>query len=122
VRGSALSRYPLVADFDAAAAVSCVFIRTAALRAMFDLPELAAFKAAFDRTYEERTLRAHFQRTELFSHAHASVIDALMSVAELVTFKPGKPIAAEGDPCDAFYLVRGGYVPVSTRSAPPPSR
>src|SRR5688572_14539809 len=51
--GSALSRYPLAADFDAATDVTCLLIRTAALRAMFDLPELAAFKAAFDRAYKE---------------------------------------------------------------------
>ena len=51
--GSALSRYPLAADFDAATGVTCLLIRTAALRAMFDLAELAAFKAAFDRDYNQ---------------------------------------------------------------------
>ena len=30
--------------------------------------------------------------------------------------KPGKEIAKEGDPCDAFYLVRGGYIKVSAGS------
>ena len=114
--GSALSRYPLAADFDAATDVTCLLIRTAALRAMFDLPELAAFKAAFDRDYKERTLRAHLQRCELFANAGAAIIETLISRAELVAFKPGKAIAAEGEPCDAFYLVRGGYVQATTRT------
>ena len=114
--GSALSRYPLAADFDAATDVSCLLIRTAALRAMFDLPELAAFKAAFDRDYKERTLRAHLQRMRAVRECRRAIIETLISRAELVTFKPGKPIAAEGAPCDAFYLVRGGYVQVAARS------
>jgi Fe-S-cluster-containing hydrogenase component 2/CRP-like cAMP-binding protein len=114
--GSALSRYPLAADIDAATDVTCLFIRTAALRAMFDLPELTAFKAAFDRDYKERTLRAHLQRCELFANAGAAIIETLISRAELVAFKPGTAIAVEGTPCDAFYLVRGGYVQATARS------
>lgn len=114
--GSALTRFPLAVDFYAATNVSCVLIRTAALRAMFDAPELAAFQATFDRRYKERTLRAHLQRTELFADVERPIIETLISRAELVSFKPGKTIAVEGSPCDAFYLVRGGYVRVSAHS------
>lgn len=113
--GGALNRFPLAADFYAATAVSCILIRTAALRAMFDLPELASFKASFDRAYRERTLRAHLQRTPLFAGVDRSVIETLITRAALVTFKPGKPIVVEGTPCDAFYLVRGGHIKVSSR-------
>ncbi|HYB94697.1 MAG TPA: cyclic nucleotide-binding domain-containing protein [Vicinamibacterales bacterium] len=113
--GSALTRMPLAVDYYAATAVSCVLIRTAALRAMFDLPELAAFKATFDRKYKERTLRAHLQRTDLFKNVDRAIIETVISRAELVTFKPGKTIAVEGTPCDAYYLVRGGYIKVSAR-------
>jgi Fe-S-cluster-containing hydrogenase component 2/CRP-like cAMP-binding protein len=114
--GSALSRFPIVTNFDAATDVSCLLIRTAALRLMFDAPELAAFKTAFDRDYKARMLRAQLQRCELFAGVEPSIVETLISRADLLTFKPGKPIAAEGDPCDAFYLVRGGYVQVSARS------
>ncbi len=114
--GSALTRFPIAVDFYAATNVSCVLIRTAALRAMFDVPELAPFKATFDRIYKERTLRAHLQRTALFAGVERAIIETLVSRAELLSFKPGKTIAQEGGPCDAFYLVRGGYIKVSARS------
>ncbi len=114
--GSALSRFPIVVDFLAATDVSCVLIGTAALRAMFEVPELASFKALFDRRYRERTLRTHLQRAKLFSQLDPSVVETLISRAELVSFKPGRTIAEEGSPCDAFYLVRGGYIQVAVRS------
>jgi Fe-S-cluster-containing hydrogenase component 2/CRP-like cAMP-binding protein len=112
---SALSRYPLAADLTAAGDVSALFIRTAALRLMFDLPELAAFKAAFDRDYRDRILRAHLLGTDLFANIDATAMDTLIARAELVAYKPGKPIALEGSPCDAFHLVRGGYVQMAAR-------
>lgn len=114
--GSALTRFPLAVDFYAATNISCVLMRTAALRAMFDVPELAPFKATFDRTYKERTLRAHLQRTELLANVDRAIIETLVSRAELLSFKPGKTIAVEGSPCDAFYLVRGGYIKMSAGS------
>jgi Fe-S-cluster-containing hydrogenase component 2/CRP-like cAMP-binding protein len=114
--GSALSRFPIVTDIDAATDVSCLFIRTAALRAMFDVPELGTFKAAFDRDYRDRALRVELQRCDLFADVDGSILEALIGRAQLIAFKPGKPIAAEGAPCDAFYLVRGGYVQVAVRS------
>lgn len=114
--GSALSRFPLMVAFHAETDVTCLLIRTAGLRAMFDVPELAPFKDEFDRRYRERTLRTHLQRTPLFAALDASTIDALIGRAELLTFKPGRPIASEGSPCDAFYLVRGGYVGLGVSS------
>jgi Fe-S-cluster-containing hydrogenase component 2/CRP-like cAMP-binding protein len=112
---SALSRYPLAADITAASEVSALFIRTPGLRLMFDLPELGAFKAAFDRDYRERMLRACLGRTGLFAGIDAEAIEALTARAELVTYKPGKAIALEGSPCDAFYVVRGGYLQLAAR-------
>ena len=114
--GSALSRFPIVGDIDAATEVSCLFIRTAALRAMFDMPELAAFKAVFDRDYRDRVLRDELRRCNLFTNVEESTLETLISKSQLIAFKPGKRIAAEGAPCDAFYLVRGGYVQVAALS------
>ena len=60
--GSALSRYPIAADFDAATDVTCLLIRTAALRAMFDLPELARvqgrIRSRLQGAHPARTLAA----------------------------------------------------------------
>jgi Fe-S-cluster-containing hydrogenase component 2/CRP-like cAMP-binding protein len=114
--GSALSRFPIVSDFRAGSDGTCLLIRTAALRAMFDLPELSSFKEEFDRRYKARTLRAHLQRVELLSDVDPSIIETLISRADLLAFKPGKRIVEQGAPCDALYLVRGGYVKVSVGS------
>ncbi len=116
--GSALTRFPIAVDFHAVTDVSCLLIRTAGLRAMLEVPELASFKALFDRRYRERTLRTHLQRVKLFSQLDPSVVETLISRAELVSFKPGRTIAEEGSPCDAFYLVRGGYIQVAVRRGP----
>ncbi len=114
--GSALSRFPIVVAFHAITDVKCLLIRTPGLHAMFEVPELVPFKAEFDRRYRARTLRTHLQRAAIFADLDFTIIETLISRAELVTFKPGRPIAIEGSPCDAFYLVRGGYVGMSVRS------
>ena len=115
--GSALSRYPIAIDLTASSDVSCVLIRTPALRAMFDVPELAGFKELFERRYRERTLRSHLRRVDLFADLDEAALERLVDRAELRSFKPKEVIAEEGQPCDAFYLVRGGYVKVSVRTS-----
>jgi Fe-S-cluster-containing hydrogenase component 2 len=41
------------------------------------------------------------------------VIERLKERAELVSCEPGQVVEQEGEPADAFYLVRGGFVKVS---------
>ena len=113
--GSALSRYPIATDIAAASKLRCLLIRTPALRAMLDLPELASFKALFDDRYKQRALRAHFTRVDLFKDLDDSVIDRLIANVELVSFKPGRVIAEQGSKADALFLVRGGYVKVGVK-------
>ena len=113
--GSALSRYPIATDIVAAADATCLLIRTPALRAMFDQPEFASFKTVFDDRYRQRTLRAHLRRVPLFRNLDATVLDAIADRADLVAFKPGRVIAEQGTPADAFFLVRGGYIKVGVR-------
>ena len=110
--GSALSRYPIATDIAAIDQVTCLLIRTPALRNMLDRPELAAFKTLFDDRYRQRALRAHFLRVDLFKDLAEPVIDRLISDVELISFKPGRVIAEQGSPAESFYLVRGGYVKV----------
>ncbi len=113
--GSALSRYPIATDIVAVSEVTCLLIRTPALRSMLDRPELAAFKALFDNRYKQRALKAHFHRVALFKDLDDTVIDRLIDGVELVSFKPGRVIAEQGSPAEAFYLVRGGYVKVGVK-------
>lgn len=113
--GSALSRYPIATDIDAIGEVRCLLFRTPALRRMLDEPDLSSFKDLFDDRYRQRTLRAHFARVDLFKDLDRAVIDRLIAAVELVSFKPGRLIAEQGTPADAFYLVRGGYVKVGVK-------
>ena len=113
--GSALSRYPIATDITAASAVQCLLIRTPALRSMLDLPELESFKELFDARYKQRALRSHLHRVDLFKDLGDAVIERLIEAVDLVTFKPGRVIAEQGKPADAFFLVRGGYVKVGVK-------
>jgi Fe-S-cluster-containing hydrogenase component 2/CRP-like cAMP-binding protein len=114
--GSALSRYPIGFDLKAAVDSSCLLFKTQALRTMFDVPEMASFKDLFDQLYRQRTLAAHLRGVDIFSGLRPAALTALVDRAELVTFKPGARIATEGEPCEAFYLVRGGCVQASVHT------
>jgi CRP-like cAMP-binding protein/Fe-S-cluster-containing hydrogenase component 2 len=113
--GSALSRFPIATDIVAVSSVTCLLVRTPLLRVLLEQPEFRAFKQTFDTRYRERTLRAHLRRVAAFEDLEPEVLDALAECAELVTFKPDKTIALQGDSIDALYLVRGGYVKVGQR-------
>ena len=113
---SALSRYAVASHVVAASDVTCWLIGTAALRRMFDEPELASFKSFFDSRYRERALAAVIRRAGLFQDVSEQVLERLRSRAELVSFKPNKLIVEQGTPADAVYLIRGGYVKVSAKT------
>jgi CRP-like cAMP-binding protein/Fe-S-cluster-containing hydrogenase component 2 len=113
--GSALSRYPIATTISARSDVRALLIRTPALRLMIDQPELASFKAFFETRYRERALRAHLNRVPLFRALPEAALEELVAAAELVTFKPNRVIATEGEPTDSFFLVRAGYIKMSTR-------
>ncbi|MBA2260425.1 MAG: cyclic nucleotide-binding domain-containing protein [Acidobacteria bacterium] len=110
---SALSRYPHATDVVAVTALRCVVLPTPVLRRLKN--EVDAFGEMIDRLYVERTLDVHLARVELFAGLPAEVRSALRASAELVSFSPNQEIAAQGDPCDDFYLVRGGYVRLAVR-------
>ena len=114
--GGALTRYPVGVDVTAVNDVRCLFIKSQALLAMFDSEKAAPFQARFDQRYRNRVLRSHLQRVDLFANAAAAVMDALVRQCDLVSFKPNKPIATEGQPCEFFYFVRGGHLKLSART------
>ncbi len=113
--GSALSRYPVATDIVAITPVRCVFIRSQALRLMFNDPEFEAFRAFFDVRYRDRTLKAHLRRVPILEGLDKETLDEIAAGAELVRFKPDRVIAEQGTPSDAMFLVRGGYVKVGLR-------
>lgn len=108
----ALSRYPVSADVFAAAPLRCLVIRTPALRLMLKQRELASFRAFVDERYRTRTLASHLRGSAVFAGLDDAAIERLRDCAELATFDPGARIVEQGGTCDAFYLVRGGYVRV----------
>ncbi len=110
---SALSRYPHAVDIVALSALRCVVLPTPVLRRL--KTEVDAFGETVDRLYVERTLDVHLSRVDLFAGLPPEVRTALRSAAELLQFDPDQAIVDQGEPCDALYLVRGGYVKVAVR-------
>jgi len=110
---SALSRYPHATDVVAITELHCIVIPTPLLRRLKN--EVEPFGEMLDRIYVERTLDVHLARVDLFAALPADVREALRAEAELCSFFPNQPIVAQGEPCDAFYLVRGGHVKVAVQ-------
>ena len=110
---SALSRYPHATDVVALTSLHCVIIPTHLLRRLKN--EIVPFGEMLDRLYVERTLDVHLARVDLFGSLPDEVRSAMRAEAELCRYHPGEPIVAQGDACDAFYLVRGGHVKVAVR-------
>ena len=109
---SALSRYPVSATVRAATDIRLLEIRLPGLRML--QASSKDFKKFLDTRYRERTLGRHLRSVSLFEGVSQAAIEAVREKAELVAFGPGQVIVEEGTPADAFFLVRGGYVKVST--------
>jgi CRP-like cAMP-binding protein/Fe-S-cluster-containing hydrogenase component 2 len=111
---SALSRYPVSATVRARTEVSCLMIRTPALRIL--QRSAPKFKEFVDRRYRERSLETHLRNVGLFAQCSDRFLRDLKDRVKLVSFEPGELIVEEGAPADSFFMVRGGYVKVSARS------
>ncbi len=111
---SALSRYPVSANVRAVSRVTLLQIRLRGLRTLAQTSK--EFKAFLDTRYRERTLTQHLRNVSLFARADEAFLNRIKEKAELVAFEPGRVIAEEGAPADAFYLVRGGYVKVGVKA------
>ena len=71
------------------------------------------FKVEMDKKYRERSLNNHLRSVPLFSSVDETVLALLNAKVELVTFGKSQVICKQGDPADAFYLIRSGMVKVS---------
>jgi CRP-like cAMP-binding protein/Fe-S-cluster-containing hydrogenase component 2 len=94
------------------AATECTMLEM--LRNVLDiLQKNKTFRAQLDSTYRRRALENHLRSVPVLSGLSAEFIDFLRSRVELVRFSPGQVICRQGEPADAFYLVRLGFVKVS---------
>ena len=83
-------------------------IRLPALRLM--KRKSKALKERLDRLYRERSLSAQLRGTPLFRGLGEPLIEALKESVELVSCDPDEVLVREGEPADALYLVRSGFL------------
>lgn len=84
------------------------------LRNAFDiLRRNRQFKAEMEAKYRQRALANHLRSVPIFKDLPEDFIDYLRDRVQLVAFSPGDVVCRQGDPADAFYLVRMGHVKVT---------
>ncbi len=94
------------------AAEDCVILEM--LRNVLDvLQKNKTFRATLEKNYRERALETHLRSVPIFSTLTAEFIQGLRNRVELERFAPGEVIFRQGDPAEAFYLVRIGFVKVT---------
>ncbi|MCS7032635.1 MAG: cyclic nucleotide-binding domain-containing protein, partial [Phycisphaerae bacterium] len=83
------------------------------LRNVLDmLRKTREFRADMERKYRERALVSHLRSVPIFRDLPEAFINRLRDRVSLLPFEPGQPIVTQGDPADAFYLIRMGHVKV----------
>ena len=70
------------------------------------------FRKRMDEKYRQRALDNHLRSVREFRDLPDEFIDRLRQRVELMSYNPGEVICRQGDPADAFYLVRMGHVKV----------
>jgi CRP-like cAMP-binding protein/Fe-S-cluster-containing hydrogenase component 2 len=123
---SCLSFYPRSATVRAA--TDCVMLEM--LRNVLQLLQRnKPFKEQLDRTYRQRALDGHLRSVSIFSGLSDAFLDRLRDRVELVSIDPFEQdkskrfvhseekatIVREGEPADALYVIRIGFVKVSKR-------
>jgi CRP-like cAMP-binding protein/Fe-S-cluster-containing hydrogenase component 2 len=71
------------------------------------------FKEMLDKGYKQRSVKTHLRSLPLFSDLSDEKISEVAEKVELVSCEPGQVIVKQGDPADAAYLIRLGFVKVS---------
>jgi len=109
----ALSGWPQSVTAKTSSECELVQIRVPALRLL--RKRSASLKKLLDTLYKERALFSQLKNTPLFGGLPDSLLRSLVERIELVSCDPDEAIAKEGEPCDALYLVRSGFVKMSQR-------
>ncbi len=104
----AMSGWPQSATARAATDCRLVQIRVPALRLM--RRKSSSLKERLDAVYRKRSLVAHLKATPLLRGADESAIHSVAQSVDLVSCAPDEVIVREGEPADAVYLVRSGFV------------
>jgi len=107
----AMSGWPQSVTARTATDCELLQIRVAALRKMKD--ESSALQKRLDQIYRQRSLASHLKTTPLLQKCDEAFIQALTQKVELIPLKPNKALFKEGDPVDALYLVRSGFIKLS---------
>ena len=74
-----------------------------------------AFKERLDSDYRRRSVRTHLRSMPIFQDLSDTRIDELCQKVEFQSFEPGQVVIKQGDPADAAFLVRLGFVKVTQR-------
>ncbi len=86
---------------------------------LYMLQRNAAARQTLESVYRERALQTHLGNVSLFDSLGESgrkdCIEFLRDKVQLLHVDPGQIIFRQGEPADAFYMVRLGYVKVSQR-------
>src|SRR5215204_5346830 len=72
-----------------------------------------SFKKEMDDKYRRRSLVNHLRSVPLFGALGDEFLGYLRDRAELISCGKGQVICKQGDPADAFYLIRSGLVRVA---------
>lgn len=104
----ALNGWPQSVTVRAATELTVVQIRLPALRDM--KKKSSAFGDRVDAIYRQRTLHAQLRSTPLLRGTDDTFIDALAQRVTLVSCDPGDVLTTEGEPVDALYMVRSGFL------------
>jgi CRP-like cAMP-binding protein len=72
-----------------------------------------AFKEKLNESYRSRALDTHLRSVPVFRNVPRDFLEELKQRVELADYQPGQAIYREGDPADAFFLIRLGFVKVS---------
>ena len=104
----ALSGWPQSVTARAVNACRLVQIRVPALRLL--RRKSKGLKERLDKIYRERSLFSQLKTTPLLRGCPDVFLEALKETVALESYDPNETIFQEGDPLDALYLVRSGFV------------
>ncbi len=85
-----------------------VQVRLPALRLM--KRKSKGLRERLDRLYRQRSLAAQLKSTPLFRDCSGMFIEGLKATVELISLDPDEVLVRQGEPVDALYLVRSGFV------------
>lgn len=77
--------------------------------------KVPSFKKIIDDAYHARALITHLTIAPIFKGISRDALQAVVDAAKLVTVAKDAPITTEGQPSEAFYLVRHGYARVTRK-------